>query len=49
MPNSTGYGQWGEWARLMVPGAEAGTVQPLGCEGALQPDHIADSAKALLF
>lgn len=33
----------------MVPGAEAGTVQPLGCAGVLQPDQIAGSAKALLF
>lgn len=46
MPSNTEFGQWGEQAHLMVPGAGAGTVQPLGCEGALQPDHTAGSAKA---
>lgn len=49
MPNSTGCGQWGEGAHLTLSRAEAGTVQPLGCEGALQPDQVAGSAKALLF
>lgn len=49
MPSNTEFGQWGEQAHLMVPGAGGGTVQPLGFEGALQPDHTAGSAKALIF
>lgn len=39
-----------KWSRGCFWGTEdIGTVKPVGHEDALQPDHVADSSKGLLF